>query len=32
MRIGYSYWGFLGDRKYDDNGNLLSTPDGNAFY
>lgn len=32
MRIGYSYWGFLGDRKYDDNFNLLSTPDGNAFY
>lgn len=32
MRIGYSYWGFLGDRKYDDSGRLLSTPDGNAFY
>ena len=32
MRIGYSYWGFLGDRKYDDNCNILSTPDGNAFY
>ena len=32
MRIGYSYWGFLGDRKYDDNGKILSTPDGNAFY
>ena len=32
MRIGYSYWGFLGDRKYDDEGNILSTPDGNAFY
>lgn len=32
MRIGYSYWGFLGDRKYDDKGNILSTPDGNAFY
>lgn len=32
MRIGYSYWGFLGDRKYDEDGNILSTPDGNAFY
>ena len=32
MRIGYSYWGFLGDRKYDSEGNILSTPDGNAFY
>ena len=32
MRVGYSYWGFLGDRKYDDEGNILSTPDGNAFY
>lgn len=32
MRIGYSYWGFLGDRKYDDDGKILSTPDGNAFY
>ena len=32
MRIGYSYWGFLGDRKYDNNCNILSTPDGNAFY
>ena len=32
MRIGYSYWGFLGDRKYDEKGNILSTPDGNAFY
>ena len=32
MRIGYSYWGFLGDRTYDDDGKILSTPDGNAFY
>ena len=32
MRIGYSYWGFLGDRKYDDDCKILSTPDGNAFY
>ena len=30
--IGYSYWGFLGDVKMDGEGNLLSTPDGNAFY
>ena len=30
--VGYSYWGFLGDVKMDSKGNLLSTPDGNAFY
>lgn len=30
--VGYSYWGFLGDVKMDSEGNLLSTPDGNAFY
>lgn len=32
MRLGYSYWGFLGDRKEDEAGNELSTPDGNATY
>lgn len=32
MRVGYSYWGFLGDVKLDKDGNKLSTPDGNAFY
>jgi hypothetical protein len=32
MRIGYSYWGFLGDYKEDKEGNELSTPDGNAAY
>lgn len=32
MRVGYSYWGFLGDEKYGDDCRLLSTPDGNAFY
>ncbi len=32
MRIGYSYWGFLGDHKEDKDGNELSTPDGNASY
>lgn len=32
MRIGYSFWGFLGDYKEDDKGNALSTPDGNAAY
>ena len=31
-KCGYSYWGFLGDTKMDKDGNLLSTPDGNAFY
>ena len=32
MVIGYSYWGYLGDTKYDIDGNVASTPDGNAFY
>lgn len=32
MRIGYSFWGFLGDYKEDEKGNPLSTPDGNAAY
>lgn len=30
--IGYSFWGFLGDVKYNQHGDFLSTPDGNAFY
>lgn len=30
--VGYFYWGFLGDKKFDATGNLVSTPDGNAFY
>lgn len=32
MKIGYSYWGYLGDTKYDSDGRVASTPDGNAFY
>lgn len=32
MKIGYSYWGYLGDMKFADDGMLASTPDGNAFY
>jgi hypothetical protein len=32
VKIGYSYWGFLGDHKEDGKGNVLSTPDGNAAY
>lgn len=32
MKIGYSFWGFLGDVKCDREGNTISTPDGNAFY
>lgn len=32
LRIGYAFWGFLGDNKLDDDGNRLSTPDGNATY
>ena len=35
MRIGYGFWGFLGDKKFVREGdaiNEVSTPDGNAFY
>lgn len=32
LRVGYSFWGFLGDNKYDTHGNRVSTPDGNATY
>jgi len=32
MRIGYSYWGFLGDNKIDGGGAEISAPDGNATY
>lgn len=32
MRIGYAYWGFLADEKYNSKGEVISTPDGNAFY
>lgn len=32
MKIGYSFWGYLGDTKFDLSGNVVSTPDGNAFY
>lgn len=31
-KCGYSFWGYLGDVKYDKNGDIASTPDGNAFY
>lgn len=31
-KCGYSFWGYLGDVKYDRKGNVASTPDGNAFY
>lgn len=31
LRVGYSYWGFLGDYKYEG-GKEVSTPDGNATY
>lgn len=30
--VGYFYWGFLGDKKYNSEGKEVSTPDGNAFY
>lgn len=32
LRIGYQFFGFLGDHKYDQLGNPTSTPDGNATY
>lgn len=33
MKIGYSFWGYLGDLKFDPHSySLASTPDGNAFY
>jgi hypothetical protein len=32
LRLGYSFWGFLGDVKFDPAGQPLSTPDGNASY
>lgn len=32
MRLGYSFWGFLGDFKLDRNGVEVSSPDGNATY
>jgi hypothetical protein len=31
VRVGYSYWGFLGDHKIEG-GKEVSTPDGNATY
>ncbi|MDE7423051.1 MAG: hypothetical protein K2N51_05080 [Lachnospiraceae bacterium] len=31
-KCGYSFWGYLGDIKYDKEGKEASTPDGNAFY
>ncbi len=30
--IGYFYWGFLGDKKFNLKEEPVSTPDGNAFY
>jgi hypothetical protein len=30
--VGYFYWGFLGDKKFNDKLQEVSTPDGNAFY
>ena len=30
--IGYAFWGFLGDKKFNDVFEEISTPDGNAFY
>ncbi len=32
LRIGYAFWGFLGDHKVGPDGERLSTPDGNATY
>ena len=30
--VGYSFWGYLSDKKTDKDGNEISTPDGNAIY
>jgi len=32
MKIGYQFYGFLGDYKFDSDGFKMSSPDGNAFY
>lgn len=32
MNIGYAYWGFLMDEKYNKFGEKITSPDGNAFY
>lgn len=32
MNIGYAYWGFLADEKYNKFGEKITAPDGNAFY
>ena len=32
MNIGYGFWGFLGDKKFNKDKQEISTPDGNAFY
>lgn len=32
MKMGYAYWGFLADKKFDKNGKIVTSPDGNAFY
>lgn len=31
-KVGYSFWGYLGDIKYTPHNKPASTPDGNAFY
>ena len=31
-RMGYSFWGYMADVKLDPDGNMASTPDGNAAY
>jgi len=32
LKVGYSFWGFLGDYKFDKNGQTISAPDGNSTY
>lgn len=32
MKVGYSFWGFLGDVKMNEKFEEISTPDGNALY
>lgn len=31
-KCAYSFWGYMADVKTDENGNEVSTPDGNSFY
>jgi len=32
MRVGYYLWGFLGDKKFNNDGQEITAPDGNTIY